>query len=107
MICFVNEKFFEECGKKKTIEGRLNKDKWSTINIGDLLTIKCGNKEKNCKIIAIHKEKSFKDLYEKFGEKLLPNECLEENEDYNIYYNFYSKKDEKDFGVLGIEIVLI
>ena len=101
----------------KTIEARLNTGKWKKAfdfykenDYCSIFRIFCtdikvnNGKERQFQVIAIHNAKTFKELYEKFGEKLLPKDCLKEGEDSNIYYKFYSKEDEEKYGVLGFEL---
>ena len=95
--------------EKKTIEGRLNKDEFSLMNIGDTITFTNKdnlNTEPLKKIIKnITKYSSFKALLEdgnNFSKCLPTIKTIEEG--CEIYYSYYSKDDENIYGVLAIEI---
>lgn len=93
---------------EKTIELRLNDEKRQKLSAGDEIEF-VNNTDNNlklhCKILKIHKFKSFEELYS----KLPLDKCGYTNEelrnakasDMDIYY---SKEDQGKYGVLGIEI---
>ena len=98
------------CGAK-TIELRLYDEKRKRIAIGDILIF--SNTENTemklcCKVSALHIFKSFAELYralplEKCG--YLPHELPDASPaDMNAYY---SEDEQREFGVVGIEIELI
>ena len=87
---------------QKIIEGRLNKDKFKGLKIGDILLI--GPDKKKFKVERISKYDSFKDMLSNEGvNNVVPNKDTVE-EAVKVYYNFYTKKQEKKFGVLAIKI---
>lgn len=87
---------------KKIIEGRLNKGKFALINIGDILEI--GSEKIQFKIIEKKIYKNFKNMLEKEGvENIIPDKN-NINEAIEVYYKFYTKKQEKEFGVVAIKI---
>ena len=96
--------------EKKRVEGRLNKGIFADLKVGDLFLIHNKDDMSQCvntKIVAIHKAKDFKELYERFGEKLLPKEGLNFGEDDSIYLKYYKEIDIQKHGVIGIEFELI
>jgi len=95
---------------EKTIEGRLNKDFWSNINIDDIII--WYNDDNNCynsfktRIIKKNIYKSFSDYLE--NEDL--NKCLPNinniNDGLNIYYQYYNKDDENKYGIVALYLEL-
>ena len=96
---------------EKTIELRLNDEKRQKLSAGDEIEF-VNNTDNNlkllCKILKIHKFKSFEELY-----GILPlDKCGYTNDelhnakasDMDIYY---SKEKQLKYGVLGIEVKVI
>lgn len=87
---------------KKIVEGRLNRDKFFNLQIGDILKI---NNKFNFKVVAKNIYTDFRKMIEKEGvENVLPDKRTVDDA-LAIYYKFYSKEDEKKYGVVGIKIV--
>lgn len=111
MACSVSEPWFTYIGNKKLVEGRLNRGVFKDLKVGELFIIHSKENPavcKNTRITGIHICKDFTELYSKFGDKLLPKECLNFGEDDDdIYLKFYSKADIEKYGVIGVEFVLI
>ncbi|MFA6353317.1 MAG: ASCH domain-containing protein [Candidatus Paceibacterota bacterium] len=87
---------------KKTIEGRLNKGKFATIQVGDILELEL----EKIKFIVVGKNiyKNFREMIEKEG---IVNVIPEKNsidEAVDVYYIFYTKEQENEFGVVAIKI---
>lgn len=87
---------------QKTVEGRLNKGKFKDLKIGDILLI--GPDEKRFLIEGITLYKSFREMIEKEGiENVIPDkDNIDEAE--AVYCKFYTKEQEKEFGVMAIKI---
>ena len=92
----------------KTIELRLNDEKRSLINVGDLIEFtNVETKEViTCKVLNLYKYPDFTTLY-KYHNKTKMG--YEENEIANPadMEQYYQKEDIKKYGVLAIEIELI
>ncbi|MFO7807444.1 MAG: ASCH domain-containing protein [Candidatus Moraniibacteriota bacterium] len=86
---------------QKTIEGRLNKGKFSLMQIGDHLLI---NNEFKCKIKRKTNYKSFQSMIESEGVKSVVPDKKGIQEATNVYYNFFTKEQEQKFGVVAIKI---
>ena len=87
---------------QKTIEGRLNIDKYKDLKTGDILLI--GPERRKFNVERIYKYNSFEDMLNKEGvNNVLPN-ITKINEAIEVYYSFYTKEQEKEFGVLAIKI---
>ena len=93
--------------KKKKIEGRLNKGVFKSFIKGDKIKIKNGNDFIIAKIKKIRKYNNFEEYLSQEGlRKTLPS-INSIQEGINIYYQFYTKEQEKEFGILAIEIKII
>ena len=95
----------------KSVEGRLNKGEfskfkkndvvvWTNNDFGNLRSVKT-------KIKSIRKYKTFNDYLSKEGlENCLPGfENIKNGE--NVYYKYYSKENEEEFGILAIRLQII
>lgn len=91
----------------KNVESRLYDEKRKLINLGD--EIEFTNKETGeklkVKVIGLHRYNSFKEMFfsmnpHKFGHS--SSEWL-----LNQISEFYSEEQQKEFGVIGIEFILI
>jgi ASC-1-like (ASCH) protein len=95
---------------KKTIEGTLNKNKFSTFKKNDLLKI-INNKNENdiinAKIRKIIKYNSFEEYLSQEGLKRTLPDVQSIEDGVNIYYKFYNKNDEEKYGVLAIYIKIL
>ncbi len=87
---------------EKTVEGRLNKGKFATIEERDVVLLG----KKKIKFLVVKKT-----LYDTFEQMInseginnvIPDkDCV--NDAVNIYYKFYTPKQENKFGVLAIKI---
>ena len=86
---------------RKTIEGRLNKNKFRFIRIGDMITF---NEIIKKEVISVKYYDSFeKYLINEGIDKCLPD-VVDINDGINIYREFYSIEDEIKFGIIAIEL---
>lgn len=92
----------------KTIEIRLNDEKRSKLQIGDIIEFENRmSKEKiQVKVINLHFFKSFEDLYKKFDKVSLGYD-EDDAAKASDMRKYYSKSDEEKYGVVGIEIMLL
>lgn len=101
--------YFEQIKNgEKTIEGRLNKDKFAKFKIGDIITFKDeSDNQFDAKITNINIFNSFQSYLEKMTiEKCLPNvKTIEEG--IEIYRQFYSIEDEQKYGIMAFTIEVI
>jgi ASC-1-like (ASCH) protein len=87
---------------QKIVEGRLNKGKFASIQKGDILVLAPENIEFN--VVEKNIYKSFIAMIESEGvENVIPDKTSIE-EATNVYYKFYTKEQEKEFGVAAIKI---
>lgn len=90
----------------KTIETRLQKGKYLNIKPGDHIIV--NNKEETdefkVEVLATRKYKTFRELLENEDiKKVFPDEDNFKNA-LKTPYQFYTKEQEKEFGVLAIEV---
>jgi ASC-1-like (ASCH) protein len=96
----------------KDVEGRLNRGKFAELKEGDI--IEWNNEDFKLRIIStrivkITKYKSFTEYLQKEKNKKhnpLPGMPSLDHE-LSVYYKYYSKEDEKQFGVITIQLALI
>lgn len=93
----------------KTIELRLNDEKRKKISIGDTIefTNTADGETISVKVAGLYKFSSFAELYkalplERCG--YLPEEISDAHPDDMLAY--YSAEKQKEYGVLGIEVIL-
>jgi len=87
---------------KKTVEGRLNKGKFASINVDDVLELE----PEKIRFSVIEKNiyRSFKEMIEQEGiENVIPDKN-NIDEAVDVYYKFYTKEQEDEFGVVAIRI---
>ncbi len=88
--------------REKTVEGRLNKGKFLKVRVGDVLQI---NPDGILfKITAKKIYLSFKEMIEKEGIRNVIPDKNEINEAVSVYYDFYTKEQEKEFGVVAFKV---
>jgi ASC-1-like (ASCH) protein len=86
---------------RKTIEGRLNKNKFRFIRIGDMITF---NEIIKKEVISVKYYNSFENYLINEGiDKCLPD-VVDINDGINIYREFYSIEDEIKYGIVAIEL---
>jgi ASC-1-like (ASCH) protein len=86
---------------KKTVEGRLAKDKFKSLNKGDIITI---NDQLNKKVDYVNIYNSFEDMLIMEGVlNTIPDAKILEDA-VNVYYKFFTKEDENQFKVAAIKI---
>lgn len=94
--------------KTKTIELRLLDEKRSLINEGDTIefTNRSTNETITTRVMKLHKYPSFEELY-KHHDKVSMGYKEDEEAKASDMEEYYSKEEQANFGVVGIEIELI
>ena len=89
----------------KDIEMRLYDEKRKLIKVGDIITFTNIDTldSFDVEVIALHKHKNFKELYEKFDKERLGYKIEEEAKPEDME-KYYKKEEIEKYGVLGIEI---
>ena len=104
---------------RKTIEGRLNRDKFSKYRVGDIIKLRRDVRDKegalhdgqhnaaSVQIMAIRKYPDFLNLVKTEGFKKVIPSATSAQDAAQLYDQYYSTDDQKRYGVLAIEIKLI
>ena len=86
----------------KTIEGRLNKGKFKELSVGDLLEIE--GMAETFRVLDKNEYKTFLEMVTTEGfENVIPDKTTEIDA-ANVYYKFFTKDQEMEFGVVAIKI---
>jgi ASC-1-like (ASCH) protein len=105
--------------RRKTVEGRLNRDKFAQYKVGDHVSLRRDHRDEQdvlhdgepgaalVEIIAIRRYASFLEMVtaEGYG-RVIPRAASAE-EAADEYNKFYSPQDQATHGVLGIEFKII
>lgn len=94
---------------KKTVEIRLNDEKRKNLRVGDeiVFTRLGGTETLRTEVKGIHKFPSFMALMSSPLFEGTGSENMSAEEAAESMYGYYTVKQEKEYGVLGIEIALI
>ena len=88
---------------KKTVEGRLNKGKFASLDIGDILFLS-GTSSIEFEVINKREYKTFEEMIVAEGiERVIPDK-KDIKSATDVYYTFYTPEQEKEYGVLAVEI---
>ena len=85
-------------GGHKTVEMRLYDEKRQQIAVGDVIVFRCEEDSLAVRVIGLHRFSDFAALY-----ATLPHSQLG-SDDPKDMERYYSKEEQKHYGVLGIEI---
>ena len=94
----------------KRIEIRLNDEKRKKIKVGDTIRFFKMPELKeyiDTEVIKLHKYNSFNEMFNDFDISILSDKSMTKKELINILEEFYTKEEQEEYGVLGIEIELI
>jgi ASC-1-like (ASCH) protein len=91
----------------KTVEGRKNKGRFKEMNVGDIIEWKnsdFGERSFLTKIIGKSVYNTFEEYLETEGlDKCLPGiDTMEEG--LNVYFKYFTKEDEEQYGVVAIQL---
>lgn len=102
-----NKPFMMIKNGEKKIEMRLYDEKRMLINVGDVIEFKNIDSDEIIKtlVVNLYRFNSFKELYDYFDKGLLGYENNDEAS-YVDMEEYYSREEQKKYGVLGIEIKL-
>ena len=87
---------------QKTVEGRLNKGKFWSLKIGDILQF--DDTEEKVKVVNLTLYPSFQVMLENEGLKHVLPDIKTIEQRIAVYRKFYSIEQEKEFWVIAIEI---
>jgi ASC-1-like (ASCH) protein len=101
---------------RKTIEGRLNKGKFSEYRVGDKVWLRRDHRDENgilrdgeshtacVEVVAIRHYQTFLEMTTNEGYKSVIPNAISTQEAADEYNAFYSAEDQAHYGVLAIEI---
>jgi ASC-1-like (ASCH) protein len=94
---------------EKTIEGRTRKGAYQDIGAGDHIVVFNNDETDSVEVVVkdVRRYATFREMLEKeLLKKILPDvESVEEG--IKIYEKFYDPEEEKEFGVIAMEVELI
>lgn len=94
----------------KTIEGRLNKGDFAEIRAGDLITwigpAGSGNRF-TTRVMALYYHKSFASYLRARTLKACLPGITTLKAGVDVYYRYYSKQDEKKYGIVAIKLQVL
>ena len=88
---------------QKTVEMRLYDEKRQQIRVGDYITFQCGEETLTVRVCVLHRFPSFADLYGALPKKML-GYGEGEGADPKDMEQYYDPAQQRQYGVLGIEI---
>lgn len=94
----------------KKIEIRLYDEKRKKIKVGDTIKfLKESNLEEsfNTKVVELLRYNSFEEMFKDFDISVLADKSMTKDELIKVLEEFYTKDEQKKYGVLGIKIELI
>lgn len=94
----------------KRIELRLYDEKRKNINIGDTIRFLMEpelKKSFSVKVIGLLRYNSFEDLFNDFDISILADKSMTKNELIKTLETFYTKENQRKYGVLGIRFEII
>lgn len=107
----LQEKYFNYIlNGTKRVELRLNDEKRQQINLGDIITFRKAPELKESfqvKVVELINAKSFKDLLKVMNIEDVADQSMTKEELLNVLEQFYSKEEQKQYGVLGIRFILL
>lgn len=91
--------------KKKTVEGRIYRDKYAQLYAGDIIRFTTEFQELYARVLSTKRFDSFAAMLAYYGIKNCLSDVETLNEAVKIYYSFPNyQNQEQQFGVVGIEI---
>lgn len=94
----------------KRIEIRLNDEKRQNIKLGDKIKFFKEpdlNESFEVQVIGLLRYNSFEEMFKDYDISVLADSSMTKDELINVLEQFYPKRKQKEYGVLGIRINLI
>lgn len=93
------------CEGRKRFEGRLWKDDWAALVVGDIIAFVCPQKrELTCRVIGLPRFESFGAAFDELGSALVPVPGVNTADVVKIYGQYYKDGDVRQYGVVAIEV---
>lgn len=94
----------------KRVELRLNDEKRQKLKIGDTIIFAEKNNDKNkisVEVIDLFKCNTFNEILDMFDVEILADKSISKKDILNNLERFYTKQQQLEYGVLGIQIKLL
>jgi ASC-1-like (ASCH) protein len=103
---------------EKTIEGRLNRDKFAEYKVGDEIWLRRDYRDENGElqdgehdqlrviVVAVHKYSDFHEMFKHEDFKKALPDATSVEEATSAYQTYYSLEDQARYGVLAIHIAV-
>jgi ASC-1-like (ASCH) protein len=91
----------------KTIEVRINDEKRRQLAVGDIIEFSSRETPENTisvRVVALLTYSSFQELFQAFSPSAYGANSATE---YESMYQYYSREEEREFGVVGIQFELL
>lgn len=89
----------------KKYEGRLNREKWAMMRVGDLIEfVDPNNKRVLTCITDLKYYRDFEQAYDDLGSLLVPKETVTSMEVGELYSQYFTETDIKKYGVIAIGV---
>lgn len=93
------------CDGRKRYEGRLRKDVWASLAVGDIIAFVCPlNRELICRVVSLPHFESFGAAFDKLGSALVPIPGINTADIDKLYSQYFNDEDVRKYGVVAIEI---
>lgn len=90
-------------GSKK-FEGRLYKEDWAQMKVGDQIHLSSEGLSCVCAIVTLRRYDSFADAFDDLGQSLVPVPNISRAQVTELYAKYYNEDDIKKFGVVAVEV---
>lgn len=92
----------------KKYEGRLVKDDWATLEVGDLITFVSPDKrELTCRVLGLPRFATFVDAFAALGAELVPVPGADAAAVERLYGQYYSAEQQAQYGVVAVHVTPI
>jgi ASC-1-like (ASCH) protein len=92
---------------RKTIEGRLNKGRFASLKVGQVIMWENAGQAVKTKLVRIEKYNTFSDMLANEGLRHVLPDIKTIKDGVDVYRQFYSEAKEAEYGVLAIQVELI
>lgn len=96
------------CDGTKRFEGRLWKDDWAALSVGDIISFVCPLKrELICRVVSLPRFESFGAAFDALGSALVPVPGVSTADVVKIYGQYYKDEDVSQYGVVAVEVEVL
>lgn len=93
------------CDGTKRYEGRLWKDDWASLAVGDIISFVCPMKrELVCRVVSLPRFESFGAAFDALGPALVPIPGVNTADVVKTHGQYYNDEDVRQYGVVAVEV---